>query len=143
MGLAKEHGFTRGLHTTKFQAEIYAIKACIMENTEKGYTGKNISILSGNQAAIKARDSFQRNFKLVWDFHQSLVKLAEHNRNQLVWVPGHTGIDGNGIADQIARQGSSHSLIGPQPALGISTKVAKEVKRDWASRKHEEHCEAG
>jgi hypothetical protein len=27
--------------------------------------------------------------------HQSLVKLAEHNRNQMVWVPGHMGIDGN------------------------------------------------
>jgi hypothetical protein len=53
------------------------------------------------------------------------VKLAEHNRIQLVWVPGHMGIDGNEIADQLARQGFSHSLIGPEPALGISAKVAR------------------
>jgi hypothetical protein len=40
------HSFSLGLHTTVFQPEIYAIKACIMENIEKGYTGRNIYILS-------------------------------------------------------------------------------------------------
>jgi hypothetical protein len=75
----KGHSFSLGLHSTVFQAEIYAIKACIMENIEKGYTGRNIYILSDSQAAIKALDSFQINSKLVWDCHQSLVKLAEHN----------------------------------------------------------------
>jgi hypothetical protein len=58
-----------------------------MENIEKGYTGRNIYILSDSQVAINALDSFQINSKLVWDCHQSLVKLAEHNRIQLVWVP--------------------------------------------------------
>jgi hypothetical protein len=37
-------------------------------------------------------------------------------------------IDGNEIADELARQGSSHPLTGP--ALGISAKVARGVKRD-------------
>jgi ribonuclease HI len=88
-------GHSLGLHTTVFQAEIYAIKACTMENIEKGYTGRNIYILSGSQAAIKALDSFQINSKLVWECHQSLVKLTEHKRIQLVWVLGHIGTDGN------------------------------------------------
>lgn len=35
------------------------------------------------------------------------------------------GIDGNEVADHLARQGSSHPLIGPEPALGISAKVAR------------------
>jgi ribonuclease HI len=96
-----------------------------MENIEKGYTGRNIYILTDCQADIKDLDSLQINSKLFWDCHQSLVKLAEHKRIQLVWVPGHMGIDGNETADQSARQGSSHSLIGPQCALGISAKVAR------------------
>jgi ribonuclease HI len=58
------------------------------------------------------------------------VKLAEHNRIQLVWVPGHINIDGNQTADQLARQGASYPLIGLEPALGISVKVAREVIRD-------------
>jgi hypothetical protein len=57
-----------------------------MENIEKGYTCRNICILSDSQAAIMALDSFKINSKLVWDCHQSLVKLAIHNRVQLVWV---------------------------------------------------------
>jgi hypothetical protein len=48
-----------------------------MENIEKNYTGRNIYILSNNQVIIKALDSFQVNSKLVWDCHQSLVKLRE------------------------------------------------------------------
>jgi len=52
------------------------------------------------------------------------------------------GIDGNEIADQLARESSSHPLIGPEPALGISPKVARGVIRDWTSRKHEECCQS-
>jgi hypothetical protein len=55
-----------------------------MENIEKGYTGRNIYILSDGQAAITTLESFQINSKLVWDCHQSMVKVAEHNRIQLV-----------------------------------------------------------
>jgi ribonuclease HI len=53
------------------------------------------------------------------------VKLAEHNRIQLAWVPRHIGIDVNDIAEQLARQGSSYLLIGPEPAIGMSAKVAR------------------
>ena len=37
-----------------FQAEIYTIKACIMENIEVGYKDRNTYIISDSQAAIKA-----------------------------------------------------------------------------------------
>jgi hypothetical protein len=57
--LRRGHSFILGLHTTVFQAEIYTIKACILENIEKGYMGRNIYILSDREAAIKALDSFQ------------------------------------------------------------------------------------
>jgi hypothetical protein len=46
-------------------------------------------------------------------------------------------IDGNETADQLARQGSSLSLIGPKPALNLSAKVARGVIRGWMSRKHD------
>jgi ribonuclease HI len=141
-GSGRWHNFSLGHHTTVFQAEIYAIKACIMENIEKGYKGRTIYILSDSQAAIKALNNFQINSKLVWDCHQSLMRLAEHNRVQLIWVPGHLGIDGNEKADQLARQGSSRPLIGPEPALGISTKVAREVIRGWTNRKHTEYWQS-
>ena len=69
-----------------------------MENVEKGYTGRNIDILSDSGAAIKALENFQINSSLVWDCHQLLVKLAENNRIQLLWLPRHMGNNGHEIA---------------------------------------------
>ena len=37
------------------------------------------------------------------------MKVAEHNRIQLVWVPGYMGIVLNEVAD-LTRQGFSHPL---------------------------------
>jgi hypothetical protein len=34
------NSFILALHTTVFQAEIYAIKACKMNNTEESYRGR-------------------------------------------------------------------------------------------------------
>lgn len=56
--------------------------------------------------------NFQINSKLVWDCHKSLVILEKQNRIQMMWVPGHMGIDENKMADQLARQGSSCPLTG-------------------------------
>jgi len=47
-GLRRGHRLNLRLHITVFQAEMYAIKACIMENIEKGYTGSNVYILSNS-----------------------------------------------------------------------------------------------
>jgi hypothetical protein len=42
----------------------------------------------------------------------------------------------NCLADQLARQGSSRPLVGPEPALGISTMIGREVIRGWMNTKH-------
>jgi hypothetical protein len=77
----RQHSFPFGLDTAVFHPEIYAIKLCVM-----GYTGRNICILSGSQVAIEALDIFQMKSKLVWDCHHLLMRLADRNRIQLLWV---------------------------------------------------------
>jgi hypothetical protein len=47
------------MDTIIFQAEVYAIKACIDENLERGYRNRNIYILSDRKAAIKALGKYQ------------------------------------------------------------------------------------
>lgn len=67
---AQGHSYSLGLHIMVSQAEIYAIKAWIMENKEMGYRDRNIYILSDRRVAIKVLNNFQINHKLVWDCHQ-------------------------------------------------------------------------
>jgi ribonuclease HI len=51
-------------------------------------------------------------------------------------MPGHEGIVGNDTADQLARTGSEHPFVGPEPACGISTGVANKAVRDWTKINH-------
>jgi hypothetical protein len=46
------------------------------------------------------------------------------------------------INDQVARQVSSSPFIGPEPALGISAKVARKVIRGWMNRKCAEYWQS-
>jgi ribonuclease HI len=59
------------------------------------------------------------------------MRLAKHNRVQLIWVVGHKDIEGNEIADQLPKLGSECPLIGPEPACAISAGTAKKTVMDW------------
>jgi hypothetical protein len=77
-------------------ASVVAQKPTLMgQNLDRNYRNRNIYILSDSQAAIKALGKHQIASKLVWDCRQSLIQLAQHNRVQLIWVPGHECIDGS------------------------------------------------
>jgi hypothetical protein len=52
-GTGRKRSFGLDQYTTVFQAEVYAIKACAVENLDRRYKNRNIYILSDSQAAIK------------------------------------------------------------------------------------------
>jgi hypothetical protein len=54
-----------------------------LRNTDIDYSNRDTYILLGNHVLII--ENYQINSKLVWDFHQSLMKLAEHKTQ----VPGY------------------------------------------------------
>jgi hypothetical protein len=70
------------------------------------------------------------------------MTLAERNKIYLLWLPGHKAIEGNEIADQLAREGSLQPFIGPEPACGISGRAAGRTIRDWVCREHLEHWQS-
>ena len=125
-----------GKYATVFQAEIYAIIICATEMLGRNYKGKNIYILSDSQSALFALDSVQFNSKLVWNCFQLLSGLAERYKVHLFWVPGHEGIEGNEMADSLAKKGASVPFIGPEPVCGISYAGARQAIREWMERRH-------
>jgi hypothetical protein len=75
--------------------------------------------LSDDNAEIKALDCRKINSKPVCDCHQSLLKLTERNRVQLIWVPGH------GLKEELAHPFTEH-----EPACGVSEGTANRAVRD-------------
>lgn len=117
--------FPLGEFATVFQAEIYAILACAGENIKRAYTNKRIVIFTDSLAALKALDQPKVTSRLVWNCLEVLEELAQLNSLVLRWVPAHSEIEGNEVADDLAKLGLQDPFYGPEPAFGISSKSAK------------------
>src|SRR6202012_1647205 len=63
--------------------------------------------------------------------------LSRDNEVTLTWVPGHSGVQGNEEADELARNGSSSSFIGPEPAIGRYPGLIKSLVKDRTNRYHQ------
>jgi len=120
-----------GKFATIFQNEIYAILQCAYENIRRSYKNKRILTCSDSQAALKALSGPKVTSRLVAECLDALFTLASLNEVTLVWVPGHQGILGNEQADKLARQASAMPILGPEPALGIPTCLAREAIKNW------------
>jgi len=54
----------------------------------------------------------------------------------LFWVPGHAGVRGNEIADELARGGSFQRFVGPEPVLRVSRQNVRRKMKHWIENKH-------
>jgi ribonuclease HI len=93
-----------GKHATVFQAEVYAILACVHENETQDQPEKYISICSDSQAALKALQAAKTS-PLVQQCQQALNDISTRHAVRLYWVPGQARVRGNEIADMLERSG--------------------------------------
>lgn len=121
---------------------VHANDAFADENIRKSYFNRNICTPSDSQAAIKAFDKHKIILKLVWNFHQSLMTLAECNKVYSMWKLGHKVVENNEVADQLARRGLPWPFIVPEPAYGISERVAKWANRNRVYREHRKYWQS-
>ena len=54
----------------------------------------------------------------------------------LCWAPGHAGVRGDEITDNLARDGCVQKFVGPEPFLGVSRQnIRRKIKR-WMDNQH-------
>jgi ribonuclease HI len=124
-----------GRYATVFQAEIYAILACVYEIQSLDRPEKHVSICSDSQAALKSLQATRTTSLLVQQCQKALNDITQHAVG-LYWVPGHAGIRGNEIADELARGGSARGFLGPEPALGVSRREVQHRLKHWLVNQH-------
>ena len=107
-----------GHYTTVYQAEVFAILACV--NSLGSIFESSVAICSDSQAALKALRRPKVTSGLIAEMISALKDLSTHNSVHLLWVPGHFSIPGNEIADQTAKEATITPFVGPEPVIGIS-----------------------
>jgi len=90
-----------GTLSSVFQAEMYAILQCAKSDDLHQRHNDSIVICTDSQAALRALSCPKVTSALVLETMAALRELAIFNSVHLLWVPGHTGIPGNEIADGI------------------------------------------
>jgi ribonuclease HI len=134
--LGRRLSISLGKYVTVFHTEIYAILACVYEIQTNVTSEKYISICDDSQAVMKALQAAKTTSPLVWQCQRELNDISTYHCVGLFWVLGHAGIRGNEIADGLAREGSVHHFVGPEPALGVSRQSVKKKVQCWLDKQH-------
>jgi len=81
-----------GKHATVFQAEVYAILACVQESENQERPEKYVSICSDSQAVLKALQAAKTTSPLLRQYQRALNDISTRHTVGLYWVPGHAGV---------------------------------------------------
>ena len=90
-----------------------------------------VSICSDSQAALKALQVARTTSPLVQQCQKVLNDISTQHAVGLYWVPEHAGVQGNKIADKLARDGSVQKFVGPEPSLGVTRQNIRRKIRCW------------
>jgi ribonuclease HI len=101
--LGRRLSISLGMYATVFQAEVYAILACVFEIQAQVRPEKFVSICSDSQVALKALHIAKMTSPLVQLCQKT---VSTQHTVELYWVPGHAGVRGNKITNKLARGGS-------------------------------------
>ena len=119
-----------------FRPRWYVILACACEIQLYVRPEKYVSICCDSQEALKALQAARTTSPLVWQCQKGLNDISTRLTVGLCWVPGHAGLRGNEIADNLARDGSVQKFVGPEPSFGVSRQNIRRKIKFWMDNKH-------
>jgi ribonuclease HI len=118
---------------TIMQAEMKGIQECAKRMSQEGNQGGRALILSDSQAAIKALRNVKIFTDTTWECAQELNKLSEAMKVTVAWVPGHSNVLGNEVADRLANQGIEHEYIDVE--VPIAERLMENKIDEWFESK--------
>jgi ribonuclease HI len=125
-----------GKLATVYQAEVIAIANAADVMIKADIRNQTIYILSDSQAALKALASPRVKQLIVGNCINNLNMLSQNNRVGLMWVPGHSDIEGNEQADTLAKNGAHTVCEIPEPAVPVSYCRCRLEVRYWIQKEH-------
>jgi len=115
---------------------MYAILACVYKIQFQSRPEKYVSICSDIRADLRALQAFRTTSALVQQCQKALHDISTRHAVGMYWVPGHAGVRGNEIADELARDGCALKFVGPEPGLGVSRQDIRRRIRRWLVNQH-------
>ena len=94
-----------------------------------------MSICSDSQAAMKDLQAARTTSPLVRQDQKTLIDISTRNTVGLYCVPGHAGLRGNEIADELTRDGSIQKFVGSEPSFGVSKQSIRRKIKCWMDNK--------
>ena len=121
-----------------FQAELIAIKESLTYLFTSRSTNVKTCLFTDSLSAIKAIDNRKNSNPIVHDIHQILAKLQSRNvLVQILWTKAHVGIEGNEVADSLAKQATtSHArpIYDKFPLSYVKRMIRQDTLNKWNSR---------
>jgi ribonuclease HI len=121
---------------TVFQAEVYAILACVHKTETQDRPDKYVSICSNSQVDLKALQAAKTTSPVVGQCQKALNDISTRHAVGLYWVPGHAVVRGNEIADKLARGGTVQRFVGRGPFVGVSRQNIRRKMKRWMEKQH-------
>jgi ribonuclease HI len=125
-----------GKYDAFFQAEVYAILACVYEIQTLVRPEKNVSICSDSQVALQELQVAKTTSPLVQQCPKVLNDISLWPSVEQYWVPGHARVCRNEITDNLARGGSVQKFVGPELSLGVSRQNMRDKIKRWVYNQH-------
>jgi hypothetical protein len=90
---------------------------------------KYVSICTYSQTALKALEAVGTTSPLVQQCQKALNDIFTQHAVGLYWVTGPAGVRDNETVDELARDSSALKFVGPEPALGVSRRDIRRIRR--------------